>query len=204
MTAGLSTQPLLLACSPRKDGNSDTALTLLREMLCGNDPAAPPITFLREHPVLPCISCGHCERHPGQCPQRAHDASGPLFHALETAPALMLAAPVYFYHLPAQFKALIDRSQAAWMLRYVFKRPRPPRRFAHVILVAARQQGEKLFEGSLLTLKYWLELFGFELAPPLTLYGLEGPGDLAADAENRAAVARYAASIRVACAQKGK
>ncbi len=193
---GQSQRVLLLACSPRRNGNSDTALHLARETIFGPEAAAPPVTYLRDHAVLPCVSCGHCGRHEGECPLFARDGSVPLFDALETSATLILAAPIYFYHLPAQLKALIDRSQTTWMLRYVWKKPRPPRRRAHVMLMGARQQGEKLFEGSLLTLKYWLELFGYDLAPPLTLYGLEGPDDLAGDAAKREAVIRYAANCR--------
>jgi Multimeric flavodoxin WrbA len=195
--------PLLLACSPRRNGNSDTALRIARDVIYGPavdaygpEAAVPPVTYLRDHSVLPCISCGHCERNKGECPLRARDASGPLFHALETAPTLVLAAPIFFYHIPAQLKALIDRSQAAWMLRYVWNVPRPPRRTAHIILMGARQQGQKLFEGSLLSIKYWLELFGFDLAEPLTLYGLEGPDDLRDKEDPREAVVRYAEGIR--------
>lgn len=188
--------PLLLACSPRHGGNSDTALGMAHNIIYGPGADAPPVTYLRDHSVLPCISCGHCERHKGECPLRARDHSGPLFHALETAPVLILAAPIFFYHIPAQLKALIDRSQAAWMLRYVWKIPRPPRREAHIILMGARQQGLKLFEGSLLSIKYWLDLFGFDLAEPLTLYGLEGPDDMRDKEEPHQAVTRYAEGIR--------
>ena len=195
------TLPLLLACSPRRGGNSDTALELARGTIYGPEAQTPPVTmppvtYLRDHSVLPCISCGHCERHAGECPLAARDDSAPLFRALETAPELILSAPIYFYHLPAQLKALMDRSQAVWMLRYVFKRPRPPRRRARVMLMGARQQGEKLFEGSLLSLKYWLELFGYDLAPPLALYGLEGLAALRDSGEKREAVIRYAEAVR--------
>lgn len=188
--------PLLLACSPRRNGNSDTALCIARDIIYGQGASAPPVTYLRDHPILPCISCGHCERHRGECPLRVHDESGPLFHALETAPVLVLAAPIFFYHIPAQLKALIDRSQAAWMLRHVWNVPRPPRRKAHIVLMGARRQGQKLFEGSLLSIKYWLDLFGFTLAEPLTLHGLEGPDDMRDKEEPRQAVVRYAEGIR--------
>lgn len=188
--------PLLLACSPRRGGNSDSALKLVCETIFGPEASAPPVTSLREHPVLPCVSCGHCQRHEGECPLFARDTSRALFETLEAAPALILSVPIYFYHIPAQLKALVDRSQTAWMLRYVWKRPRPPRRNAHAILMGARQQGDKLFEGSILTLKYWLELFGYDLAPPLVLYGLEGPDDLRNSPVAREAVVRYAQGVR--------
>ena len=196
-----SAHPLLLACSPRHGGNSDSVLAHVRERIYEPEAAAPPVTYLRDHSVLPCISCGHCERHDGQCPLTPRDDSGILFTALETAPALVIAAPFYFTPIPAQLRGLVHRSQPVWSRRYVWKRPLPPRRPAHIILVGARRQGEKLFEGSLLTFKYWLELFGYELADPLTLYGLEGPDAFSRVPGQREAATRYADALRAGLAR---
>jgi multimeric flavodoxin WrbA len=121
---------------------------------------------------------------------------------LYSAPALCLAAPVYFYHLPAAFKALIDRTQPFWAMasapvsppknssdgkleRYpagggVLSQERPGR-ICHVILVGARHKGEKLFEGSLLTLRTALAPLGVKLAEPLLLRGLDEADALATD-----------------------
>ncbi|SBW05271.1 putative Iron-sulfur flavoprotein [uncultured delta proteobacterium] len=188
--------PLLLACSPRSGGNSDTAISVVQSLMDGADSSAPSVTFLRNHPVLPCVSCGHCARHKLACPLAARDESAPLFDALQSASALVLAAPVYFYHVPAQLKALIDRSQPWWMLRDAWKETPFPRRTAHIILIAARPQGQKLFEGSLLSLRYWLDLFGYDLAEPLTLHGLEGPDALRENTEQYARLVRYAETIK--------
>jgi len=179
---------MILACSPRRGGNCDTAAAITRETGGG---AVPPVTALRDHAVLPCASCGYCAKHPGRCPLQDKDDSATLFELLQSASKLVLIAPVYFYHLPAQLKALIDRSQPWWTLRETGKGLPRGSRLAYPILVAARPSGKRLFEGSLLTLRYWLDLFGYDLVEPLTLYGLDGPLDLAGDAAQRATVARY-------------
>ena len=60
---------------------------------------------------------------------------------------------------------------------------RLPARPAQVMLVAGRREGRQLFTGSLLTLRYFLWPFG--LVPteePCLLRGLDGPGDLRAEA----------------------
>lgn len=185
--------PLFLACSPRSGGNCDSALAVIRERLPDH---RFQFTYLRDHPVMPCISCGNCSRHRLSCPLASKDASAGLFAALQTAPVLVLASPIYFYHVPAQLKALMDRSQPWWMLRDAWKETPARRRVAHVILMGARPRGARLFEGSLLSLRCWLGLFGFALAEPLTLYGLEGPDALRENPAQRDAVARYAGSIR--------
>lgn len=181
---------MLLACSPRRGGNCDTAAAILREAGGG-----PPPTALRDYAVSHCTSCGFCAVHPGSCPLRAGDDSEPLFTMLREAPRLTLVAPIYFYHLPSLLKTLIDRSQPWWHAHA--RRPNGAdaeraRRKAFPVLIGARPSGERLFTGSLLTLRYWLALFGYELAPPLLLYGLDGPDELAQRAECREAVARYA------------
>ena len=63
-------------------------------------------------------------------------------------------------------KALIDRAQAYWYLK---RNQDPgilalPPRQAHALLIAARSKGEKLFQGSLSTLRYFFEPFNIDLA----------------------------------------
>lgn len=180
---------LILACSPRRGGNCDAAAAIVREAV---GPGAPPVTALRDYRVSPCVSCGSCTHQPGRCPLQDTDDGARLFALIQEASKLVLVSPVYFYHLPAQLKALIDRSQLWWLSREAGRGMPRMSRTAYPILVGARPSGKRLFEGSLLTLRYWLDLFGYELAEPLTLYGLDGPTDLAANPARRDAVARYA------------
>lgn len=126
---------------------------------------------------------------PFGCPLAAGDDSLPLYEAMITAPALFVVAPIYFYHLPAHFKALIDRLQTFWRMSEAGFPPLAalPPRPCYPVLIAGRRQGERLFEGSLLTLKQALKALGFTLEEPLLLRGLDGPedfprGDAAAEA----------------------
>ncbi len=193
---------LLLSASPRRGGNCDAAVETAAQTLCDAGRASENMA-LRDYDVLPCISCGHCARNPGAtCPRQARDNSAPLLAALTTArerqvqPALVLAAPIYFYHLPAQFKALIDRSQPLWSAREAARaagRPQEagPERTAGVILIAARPVGQKLFEGSIVTLRLWLGLLGLTMRDPLTLRGLDESGAFRSDPAAQTAVADY-------------
>ena len=178
--------PLVLACSPRLGGNSDIVAATIRQELPGAS-----LLHLRNYPVLPCISCGYCADNPGTtCPQEEEDSSRKLFEAIHEAAELVVVAPIYFYHLPAQFKAFIDRSQPIWTKQDASGSFPPATRTAHAILLGGRKTGKRLFEGSLLTLRLWLDLFGFSLADPLTLYGLDAAGD-AADAGVQDTVRQY-------------
>ncbi len=206
---------LVLCASPRQGGNCDAASAVAARTLAEAGPAAE-ILNLREHTVLPCESCGHCARHFGaDCPRQALDDSGPLLAALASArtrqaePPLLLVSPVYFYHLPAQFKALIDRSQPFWSALEAESAAaanrastangatsEASRRKAGAVLIAARSKGQKIFEGSIVTLRFWLGLFGLELVPPLTLYGLDGHDAFRSDPANAKAVADYVRGLQ--------
>jgi hypothetical protein len=144
------------------------------------------VIALREHPVAPCRGCGACAGALHRCPlDQAGDAAEALFAALLAAPLAAFAAPIYFYHVPALFKAFIDRAQRHYESRLAGGGPGPvpvPRP-AYPLLVAGRPQGERLFEGTLLTLKYFLRPFGFVPGQPHLARGLDAPGDLAGNAE---------------------
>jgi multimeric flavodoxin WrbA len=159
----------------------------------------PSPVYLRSYKVDPCISCNACtlaaqrltsldpkdSGTPGPgpllgCPLTLRDDSAPLLGLLATAKALCLVSPIYFYHLPAALKALVDRVQPFWVLReagitrYSANTPRT----CHVILLAGRSRGDRLFAGSLLTLKYAFDPLNIRLADPLLLRGLDAPAAL--------------------------
>lgn len=175
--------PVVFRCSPRRDGNSDTAARLFVEGLRSAGGDAREVR-LADYAIEPCLGCGTCRRSPGRrCVLAARDQAEELFGLLLAAPFVLFAAPIFFYHLPAHFKALIDRSQSYYEKAMALDPAVTglPRRTAYVALVAGRPTGERLFEGSLLTLKYFLVNFNFTLAEPLTFRGKDGPRDLADD-----------------------
>jgi multimeric flavodoxin WrbA len=119
---------------------------------------------------------------------KAGDAAGELFAALDAAPVAVFASPIYFYHVPAIFKAFIDRAQRRYEVRLADGPGQAADRLAYPLLVAGRPRGERLFEGALLTLKYFLWPFGYLPGPPTLLRGLDAPGDLAGDGPALAAL----------------
>ncbi|NDY56725.1 flavodoxin family protein [Desulfovibrio sulfodismutans] len=176
---------VVLCCSPRAGGNSDLAgQAVARGVLAAGGESRT--YYLREHCVLPCVGCGACAASPGhRCVLGDKDDAETLFAAMRYASAIVLASPIYFYHVPAGLKALIDRGQR-------FHAAVPPaagaeggdaadRPEVHVILVSGRKKGAKLFDGALLSLKYFFEPMGLALAEPTLLRGYDAAGDLSAD-----------------------
>ena len=181
-------------CSPRAGGNSDYAAMLIQRELAdqGLDYDG---CFLREYDVTSCGGCQRCaDIEHGICRFAAKDEAGELFEPLLGSQLLFFVSPIYFYHLPSVFKAFIDRGQAFWVQRRQGN-PKmlalPPRK-AHVVLLAAREKGGKMFEGSLLTLRFFLKAFNVELAEPLLLRQVDNEDDLAGNAQFQKLIYDYA------------
>jgi len=186
-------EPFFIAsCSPRRGGNSDFAAELLQETLPG------PVVLRRiaDAHVLPCSSCGYCDTHPGRCAldgsagEAWGDGASGLFRATCAAPFTFVVSPVYFYHLPAQAKAWIDRSQRFWSWKGV--KPGQGKGLT-AVLMGARMKGDKLFEGAERTLRYMAQALGMEWHEPLRLYGLDGADALAGCPEKQELVRSFAA-----------
>jgi putative NADPH-quinone reductase len=147
------------------------------------------LIFLRDYVVMPCVACGVCGHESSEfpadypwrlCPMSAGDKSDELFRCLLSAPFVTICSPVYFYHLPAQLKALLDRCQLFYQAKErgkAFMQDIPKRNF-YTILLGARAQGEELFTGGMLSLKYALSAINFEPKDPLLMHGLDHAGDL--------------------------
>lgn len=161
-------QPLILSLSPRASGNSDMAAACFAAAL----PRTVPVRYLRDFAVLPCLGCGACSST-GQCVLAAQDQAEELFTALDQASAVVLTGPVYFYHLPAQAKAWIDRSQSRYMRRHIQPRLTTTQRRAAAVIVAGRPQGARLCTGIERTLRYFLDIFDYRLEETLCLRGLD-------------------------------
>lgn len=170
---------LVLACSPRAGGNSDAMAQKFAQGVSAAGGQAN-LLYLREYRITPCQGCMACMTHPkSACILDPQDDAQSLLAQLQAAPALFIAAPIYFYHLPAHCKALIDRGQAVWAAQKKVSPLRP----AYIGLVAAREHGKNLFEGSMLTLKYFLRPLGFTIAGDCHLRGYDALGTLAQDAQ---------------------
>ena len=181
------TQALVLLCSPRAGGVSDTAARLFAEGLTDAG-ARPRVLALREHAVKACTGCGACARPPHSCVLATGRGSGQggddaeaLFAAIRETSLLLFASPIYFYHLPAHFKALVDRTQRFWeRQRCGGPPPRGELRPALAVLTAGRLHGAQLFSGALRSLRLFLSPLDAALRETRLLRGVETVDDLTA------------------------
>ncbi len=183
----------ILQTSPRKAGNSSAIATTV-QTLCAKHISSTQSLYLAEYKIIPCTACDVCKhffttkknlQNPATlkpafaCPLTMQDNSAAVLANIFFASSIFVVAPVYFYHLPAHFKGLIDRFQTFWNMHENGCLPTHniPKRWCFPILLAGRKQGPRLFEGSLLTLKQAFKAVNMTLAEPLLLYGLDQKQD---------------------------
>jgi putative NADPH-quinone reductase len=92
--------------SPRKNANTQT---LVEAALAGaaDKGAETRLVHLRDLKINGCMGCEGCKKHLGTCVQK--DDLTPLMQEMTTFDAIVLGTPVYWYHVSAQFKTLVDR-----------------------------------------------------------------------------------------------
>jgi multimeric flavodoxin WrbA len=162
--------------SPRKGGNTEL---LLRELLRGCKDAGAEVEeiFLRELKISPCLEIYACKKD-GQCP--INDDMKALYSKLAGTDALAVASPVFFYAVSAHLKALIDRCQALWARKYLLKQPispgKPERR--GVFLAVGGSKGSKIFDGPLLTMKYFFDALDMTFYQSLLFKEIDAKGEI--------------------------
>ncbi|MCK4722818.1 MAG: flavodoxin family protein, partial [Dehalococcoidia bacterium] len=77
-----------------------------------------------------------------------------------------------------QVKALIDRCQALWARRYVLKQGPPDSGRKGAFIAVGATRGEKLFDGSILTVKYFFQAIGVEYVDELLVWGVDKKGEI--------------------------
>jgi multimeric flavodoxin WrbA len=92
--------------SPRKKGNTEA---LVEAVLRGaaSKGAETRLVNLNELNVKGCQGCDVCKKKIGACVQK--DDLSPLLQEMKGADAIVLGTPIYWYHVSAQFKMLVDR-----------------------------------------------------------------------------------------------
>ncbi len=160
--------------SPRIGGNADL---LLDEALSGAESQQAEVEkiIVDKLNINPCREYYGCLRD-GNCVIR--DDMDEIYTKLLNADRIIVASPIFFYGLTAQLKALIDRCQALWARKYVLKQKPPDstRRGAFIAVGATR--GQKLFEGSILTVKYFFKAIGVEYVDELLVRGIDSRGEI--------------------------
>ncbi len=163
--------------SPRRGGNTEL---LLEEALRGAEKEGAKVErlYLSDFTIIPCKECHGCD-DTGRC--IILDDMEKIYPKLLEADVLILASPIFFYGVTAWTKALIDRSQALWARKYLLKDPslgKEGKKRKGFFISLGATKGQKVFEGSILTVKYFFDTLNADYAGDLLFRGVEYKGDI--------------------------
>jgi multimeric flavodoxin WrbA len=168
---------LAMYASPRRNGN--TAI-LLKRAVDGAREAGADVEeiVLRDLKMSPCLEIYGCQET-GRCAIR--DDFQNVCDKLLACDGMLFASPIFFYTVSAHAKILIDRCQSLWVKKYwIDKAPFGPREFTKkgVFISAGATRGKKLFDGVLLTIRYFFDVLDMELTDTLLARQLDFAGDV--------------------------
>ena len=163
--------------SPRRKGNT---ATLLKKAIEGARDSGADVEeiVLRDLKISPCLEIYGCLQA-GECAIK--DDFQMVRDKILHAQGLILASPVFFYAVSSHTKMLMDRCQSLWVKKYwVDKAPREQqanKRKGLFISVGATK-GKKLFDGMLLSIKYFFDVLDMELWKALLYRQLDFQDDV--------------------------
>ncbi|MDO5843876.1 MAG: flavodoxin family protein [Methanocorpusculum sp.] len=146
---------LAITSSPRRHGNSESALDFILERLPQN--YAVEKIILNGIKVNVCKGCGFCEKT-GDCIQK--DDFIPLIEKIENCDVLIFASPVYSMSVCAQGKALIDRCQVFWSRKYLLKTFSKGRGKAGLFISTAGQTRDNIFDHTVPVARFLFDVSG--------------------------------------------
>ncbi len=163
--------------SPRRDGNSST---LLKQAVAGarQEGAEVEEVVLRDYKISPCMEIYACIKN-GECAIR--DDFPKILAKLETCTGIMLASPIFFYSVSAHTKIFMDRCQSLWVRKYwIEKQPfgKAPKTRKGLFISVGATKGKKLFDGALLTVKYFFDVLSAGLWKTVLCRGVDRKGEI--------------------------
>ncbi len=163
--------------SPRRDGNS---AGLMKQAVAGARQQGAEVVevFLRDYKISPCLEIYNCSRA-GECAIR--DGFAEILNILEASDGVMLASPIFFYTVSAHTKIFMDRCQSLWVRKHSAKGEATvsssTRRKGLFISVGATK-GRKLFDGALLSVRYFFDVLDTDLWKTVLCRGVDGKGEI--------------------------
>jgi multimeric flavodoxin WrbA len=161
--------------SPRRGSNTDILLDKALEGARGAGGEVEKV-LVSKLKIAPCLEIYACRRD-GDCAIK--DDMQSLYKTLLEADHVILASPIFFYGITSQAKAVVDRCQALWVGRHVLgmgKDDKRVRRGAFISVGATR--GAKLFDGAVLTVKYFFDAIGVKYSGDLLVRGIDNRGEI--------------------------
>lgn len=171
------TRILAVYGSPRRKGNTST---LLRSAVEGARAEGAKVTemVLRDLTMSPCLEIYACKKD-GRCIIR--DDFQLFIDQIIASQGIMIASPIFFYTVSAHTKILIDRCQSLWVKKYwidqtPYGKWEPKRK--GLFISAGATGGKKMFDGALLTIRFFFDVLDTELWRSLLYRRLDAEGDV--------------------------
>lgn len=163
--------------SPRRNGNT---ATLLKKAVSGAHDAGATVNefVLRDLKISPCLEIYGCKQQ-GKC--AIQDDFQKVIGQILKADGLIIASPIFFYAVSAHTKALMERCQSLWVKQHwIDKIPRSSRDFRRrgIFISVGATQGKKLFDGAILSIRYFMDTLDMKLEKSLCYRGLEFEDDI--------------------------
>lgn len=163
--------------SPRRDGNS---AALLKQAVAGarQEGAHVEEVFLRDYKISPCMEIYKCIKD-GECGIR--DDFPKILAKLEASKGIMLASPIFFYSVSAHTKIFMDRCQSLWVRKYwIEKQPfgKTVETRKGLFISVGATDGKKLFDGAILTVKYFFDVLSAGLWRSVLCRGVDRKGEI--------------------------
>ncbi|MFZ5570569.1 MAG: flavodoxin family protein [Thermodesulfobacteriota bacterium] len=159
--------------SPRRNGNTST---LLAEAVRGARQKGARVDeiVLRDLKMSPCLEIYGCMKT-GRCVMQ--DDFQQIYDRLLACDGLMLASPIFFYSVSAHTKILMDRCQSLWVKKYWMEKTsnqqQAERRRPGLFISVGATKGKKLFDGTLLSLRYFFDVLDMDVWKTLLYRGLD-------------------------------
>ncbi len=163
--------------SPRRQGNT---ATLLKQAVEGARAAGASVDeiVLRDQKISPCLEIYGCKKD-GDCVIK--DDFQAVRDRVLACRGLMVATPIFFYTVSAHMKMFMDRCQSLWVKKYWIDQT-PYNQWTPVrqgfLISAGATTGKKLFDGMLLSMKYFFDVLDMKLWDCLLVRGLDLAGDV--------------------------
>lgn len=162
--------------SPRRRGNT---ATLLRQAVAGARESGAQVDeiVLRDLKMSACLEIYSCKQD-GEC--RIRDDFQGVREKVLAAAGLMLASPIFYYAVSAHTKILMDRCHSLWVKKHWLeagREPAPAARRKGLFISAGATRGKRLFDGTLLSVRYFFDTLDMDLWRALLYRGLEHEGE---------------------------
>ena len=136
--------------------------------------------MLRDLKLSACLEIYSC-RQDGEC--RIRDDFQKVREQVLAGAGLMLASPIFYYAVSAHTKILMDRFHSLWVKKHwvdAKQNAAPGARRKGLFISAGATRGKRLFEGTLLSVRYFFDTLDMDLWRALLSRGLEHESEVQA------------------------